>query len=444
MLCAARPVGQCAFAGCLRIGALLALCHLTAVAQETGPRHVPEPYLIAERAIVIGPRGSHLPGFGSLAEAIATAASREGGLTIHLLPGDYHLAPQDYSDPTCGNCQDPDQSVPATLGVRISGRRVHLRGQDPAEVRIHTHAGYGLLFEDCQDCRLAGLTVTGGVRDTSGRATDAAVVVRRSRVTIHDCRIVGNIGDSVTVAQTVVGIMGICGREDSHITVTDCEIRRNSWDGIALYRDAYARIENCVIDGVDRGAEGPACGGRGVAIGVTWNARADILGNHVARYWKGIGIFVDAQARVRENVVEEMLTWGIAFWDADRGRPHAEIAWNAVHRTGACGISVTCGLAGGRTGSRIAHNALVRTGTNPKYDSAESYCYQQALALHATQPDLSIADNLFLENREAGDTPGRRDLDMAAFRSNVQPLIKRLAARPATRSATFVLEFGAQ
>ncbi len=85
----------------------------------------------------------------------------------------------------------------------------------------------------------------------------------------------------------------------------------------------------------------------------------------------------------------------------------------------------------------------MRTGTNPKYDSDELYCYQQALAVHATGPDLAIGENLFLENRESGDRPGREDTDPATFRSRVQPLIERLSQRPATRVAAFVQEFAA-
>ncbi|MBD3237625.1 MAG: hypothetical protein GF330_13045 [Candidatus Eisenbacteria bacterium] len=424
---------------------LLLLWLLTAgtsppAAQPIDREPAPEPYLLADRPIRIDPGGT---GERSLTEVVAWAAMQESAVHLQLRPGDYHLSPSDYVDPTCGNCEDPDRPVPATLGLRIRGARVHLLGlgEDPSQVRIHTHAGYGLLFEDCADCRLEGVTITGGVRDTSGRATDAAVVVRRSRVTIHDCHIAENLGDSATVAQTVVGIMGICGRDGARITVTDCEIRRNSWDGVALFRDASARIANCVIDGGDRGAGGASCGGRGVGIGVTWNARAEIVGNLVARYWKGIGIFVDAEARVLENVIEEMRTWGIAFWDADRGHPYAEIAWNAIHRTGACGISVTRGLPGGRLDSRIAHNAIVRSGQDARYDPDDRYCLQEALAVHARHPEMTIAENLCFQNREAGDQTGQSDLTHDAFVRAVQPLIERLGARAATRQSAFRQEF---
>ncbi len=41
----------------------------------------------------------------------------------------------------CGNCEDPQQPIPATLGLRISGERIVLRGADSDSVCIHTHAG---------------------------------------------------------------------------------------------------------------------------------------------------------------------------------------------------------------------------------------------------------------------------------------------------------------
>ncbi|MFH1143352.1 MAG: right-handed parallel beta-helix repeat-containing protein [Candidatus Eisenbacteria bacterium] len=386
--------------------------------------------------------GSREHPLGTLAEAIDLAARSGSEAVLELAPGRYDLSPTAYTDPSCGNCQDPAQAIPATLGLRISGDALLLRGAGMDSVTIVTHAGYGLLFEDCRDCRMEGVTVTGGERDTSGRATDAAVVVRRSALALDRCRIAHNLGDSATIEATVVGIMGICGREGARLRLTRCEILGNSWDGIALYRDAVGHIEDCVIDGVDSGRGGPARGGRGVAIGVTWNAQATILGNLVRRYWKGIGLFVDAEAEVRENIIEEVLTWGIALWDADAGRPYGDIASNAIYRTGACGISVTRGLAGGREDSRVVHNALVETGRNPRYDDGEVYCSQRALAVHATRPALEIGDNYYTANREPGDRPGAADMDEEIFRTAAAALIERLQRRPALRASAFLAAFG--
>ena len=51
-------------------------------------------------------------------------------------------------------------------------------------------------------------------------------------------------------------------------------------------------IEGNWIDGVDLARGERIGGGRGVGIGATWNAYANVRGNVVRRYWKGIGAFV--------------------------------------------------------------------------------------------------------------------------------------------------------
>jgi len=190
-----------------------------------------------------------------------------------VLERDIDLVPTAAIDSTCGNCPDPSRRVPMTVGVTLSGRGVWLDGN---RHEIRTHAGYGVYFKDCDDCGIENTTVTGGERDTAQAATDAGVVVRNGRVTIRNTTIRDNIGDPETVRRTVVGIMGVCGREGADVTVQNCEITRNSWDGVALYRDARAVIRSNYIDGVDRAHGGGVGGGRGVAIGVTWNARAVI------------------------------------------------------------------------------------------------------------------------------------------------------------------------
>ncbi|HEX6641585.1 MAG TPA: right-handed parallel beta-helix repeat-containing protein, partial [Thermoanaerobaculia bacterium] len=262
------------------------------------------------------------------------------GAQIRLLPGRYVLSPVAFTDTTCGNCEDASEDVPATYGLRITGTRVRLIGDNADSVVIETNAGYGILFEDCVECELIGVTITGGARDPDGRATDAAIVVRNSDVVIRDCVLRDNLGDSAIVQSNTVGIAGIAGRENSHVDVEGCRIERNSWDGIALYRGARARIHDNVIDGVDMARGRESGGGRGVGIGLTWDAQADVVGNLVTRYWKGIGVFVDASATVRENVVEDVLTWGIAFWSAARGTPAARIDDNAIFMTGACGAMI--------------------------------------------------------------------------------------------------------
>ncbi len=321
---------------------------------------------------------------------------------IRLAAGVYDLTPTVAVDSTCGNCQDPDTTVSITVGIRISGEQVSIVGPGDSAAVIVTHAGYGLFFHHCRDCAIENLSITGGERDADGNATDAAIVVKDGTVLIENNLIHDNIGDSAIVTQNVVGVMGICGREDSEITIRNNRIIRNSWDGIALYRNARAIIVDNVIDGVDKAGGSRAAGGRGVAIGITWNARAYVEHNLVKRYWKGIGLFVDAKATVRANIIEDMLTWGIALWDADKGKPVGVIEGNVIYNVGACGASITSSTDDCYPG-RFTDNVIVRTGWDERYDSPDYYCYQCALAEHAVPDGFAISGNIFFDNRRATD-----------------------------------------
>lgn len=354
----------------------------------------------------------------STPEALQAALSGPSdGLSILLAPGEYHLTPFAAIDSTCGNCEDPEQHIPITVGLELSGKNVWIIGPDRGEATIYTHAGYGILFRDCADCGIAGVTITGGERDTASDATDAAIVVKNSRVSILQNRIVDNIGDSTIVNAGVVGIMGICGRENSFLWIQDNQIIRNSWDGIALYRGAEAEIEQNLVDGVDKAHGSDVGGGRGVGIGITWDAKAKVTRNVVRRYWKGIGVFVDAHAVVQENVVEEMLTWGIAYWDAGSGRPWAFVENNVIYDCGACGASITrdAPYEESESPGGFSGNIVVKTGQNPKYDDPDYYCFQCALAKHAVPPRFAIDNNLYYNNRRASDDLPDEDVTEAEF-----------------------------
>lgn len=361
---------------------------------------------------------------------------------IRLHPGEYNLAPKEDIDSTCGNCDDPHNAVPMTYGLWIRGERVSIVGPKDRSAIIFTNAGYGLYFNGCADCAIEKLSVTGGSRDVDGRATDAAIVVKAGALRISDCRIFDNIGDSTLVATNIVGVMGICGREGAQLTIEGSRIERNSWDGIALYRDASAFIERNVIDGVDKARGAQVGGGRGVGIGVTWNATADIRNNVVKRYWKGIGVFVDAWGYVRENVVEDIVTWGIAFWDADKGKPVGIFEGNVIYDTGACGASITCAqTAGSELDCRFVGNVLVKCAQDPKYDDPDYYCYQTALALQKTPEGFTIADNLFYDNRRATEDLPDHDVKKKEFVKKVRPLCARLSKSETRRASDFVRDF---
>lgn len=367
----------------------------------------------------------------------------QGPARVELAPGVYRVSATPYRDPFCGNCQDPNVQVEATRGLRMSGERIELVGSHPDSAVIHTGAGYGVLVDGCRACSIRDLTVTGGARDPDARATDGGIVARATNLTIERCIVRDNVGDPRVVRETEVGIAGIVGREGSILSIRECRITGNSWDGIALYRLARAEIRDNVIDGVEAASGERIGGGRGVGIGLTWDSRGVVGGNLVTRYWKGIGVFVDADAAVEGNVVEDVLAWGIALWDAeDKGIPRGLIVGNAVHRTGACGILVhDGGQARGGAGT-LSGNAVVRSGQDPRYDGGEPYCPQRAVATTSAPPGFAIADNLLFGNRGPEGAPGAEDLTEAEFRRRVQPLVRELRRSPATGGSRFVTEFG--
>ena len=367
----------------------------------------------------------------------AVLSGKVDSLEIYLQPGDYYLSPTSITDSTCGNCEEPNQFVPATAGLEISGSYVRITGPENRSAVIHTNAGYGIYFNHCKRGIIENLSVTGGIRDPDGNATDAAIVVKNSAVTIRNNHIYGNIGDSAIVVKNIVGVMGICGRENSDLTITDNEIIGNSWDGIALYRDASATIIGNLIDGVDKASSKVAGGGRGVAVGITWNARATIDGNLIKRYWKGIGIFVDANVTARNNIIEDILTWGIAYWDAERGKPVGIIENNIIYSTGACGVSITRSQPGPNPGHLIG-NVIVRTAQNPKYDAPDYYCNQCALSISSKPDNFRIDDNQFFNNRRATETLPDYDLSESEFKKYAEDLRNRLLNSALFQQSDFV------
>lgn len=383
----------------------------------------------------VSPKGSG--GSSSSPDLASAVTGAAPGTVVRLERGTYDLAPAPYVESTCGNCEAESTLVLASVGLRVSGVGIRIQGPESGEAVIRTHAGYGILFEDCTDCVLSGITLTGGVRDTSINATDAAVVVKRSRVTVENCRIQENIGDSTVVGVTVVGIMGIAGREGSLLTARRNRITRNSWDGIALYRGASAIIEGNLIDGVDLARGSHVDGGRGVGIGATWDAVAKIRGNLVRRYWKGIGVFVDAQVVVEDNVVEHMATWGLTLWDAGRGRPSGSFSDNVVYDTGACGVSVVRERGEPPFPGRFVGNVLVQTGQDPRYDSGEPYCFQEPIARHAVPEAFVIEQNLLYANRTAADRPASGDVEERIFRERLVAVRAHHEKWPVLRESDF-------
>lgn len=381
-----------------------------------------------------------------------------GPVTVALAPGDYHLRPVGFTDPTCGDCEEASAQVPATRGLRISGREVHIVGTSAREVVIHTWSGYGVLFDGCEACTLEGVTVTDGARDSDDRATDAGVVIRQSRVTLTDCIIRDNLGDSTTVHEGIAGIGGVAVREGGYATVRRCRIERNSWHGVAAYRGARLEAIDNVVDGVDRVADGEPGGGRGAGVAMTRGAEGHVEGNLVTRYRQGIGVFGGARADVLENVIEDVATWGIAVRHEGPGSAGSHVTHNVVFETGACGVSIYTQAP--RSPSAVGHpsesdsaaplpaagslraNILVRTGQDERYDGGVPYCQQRPIALHGVSGGFSVDSNLVHDVRQPGDAPRAAVLTRSEFQQAATEVLRRIGSRPHLADSRFYRAFG--
>ncbi|MDP8200881.1 MAG: right-handed parallel beta-helix repeat-containing protein [Candidatus Tenebribacter burtonii] len=338
-------------------------------------------------------------------------------INVKLVSGIYELDSETIIDSTCGNCENPDTLVTATAGLIISGKNIKISGPLDKTAVIKTNSGYGMYILNCKNCILENLTITGGIRDSSEFATDAAIVVKNSNVIIHNNKITRNYGDQTLRKKNVVGIMGICGRENSNLQIYNNLISKNSWDGIALYRNSKAIIEENIIDGVHIAGGRIAQGGRGVGIGVTWNAKAIIRNNLVKRYWKGIGLFVDAEGTIEYNIIEDIITWGISLWDAGKGEPRGFINNNIIYNTGAMGTSITSSTESNP--GFFKTNIIVMTAQDSTYDSPDYYGYQCALAKHLIPKDFTIRNNLFYDNRRSDPRLPDFDTDLEKFENKL-------------------------
>lgn len=273
----------------------------------------------------------------NLQAALDRAAS---GDTIILSAGSFSANGTEFVDPLCGNCSEHQTAIAATYGFTISGKSLTLLGVNREKSKLITGGGYGLWIVDAPEVTLRNLTITGGVRDSSGDATDAGIVVRNSRVTIERVTVRDNERTDTSV---VVGIGGIFGREGAELYIHNCELLNNSWDGVALYRGASAVITDCKIDG-----------GRGAGIGVTWDATCRAIRNEVTGFWKGIGAFGTTWVIAQNNIVHHNLGWGII----STGESYMDISNNVVFSNGNCGVAPWSTAAHGR----IVNNIITANG----------------------------------------------------------------------------------
>ena len=262
--------------------------------------------------------GSQSDPFRDLQTAIDSASN---GDKILIIPGTYEAHPDSYPEELCGNCEKHKTYVKATRGFLIKDKALEIVGSGIDSTILVTKAGYGVLFEHSRGSIITNLTITGGVRDPDGNATDAGVVAKFSTVTVKNVKISDN---KHQLENVVVGIGGVFGRENSELFILDNVIENNGWDGVALYRGANAYIADNVI-----------CEGRGAGIGITWDATAIVYRNRISGYWKGIGTFGDSRAMVRNNAVYDNLGWGIIA----TGNSFMEASNNVITRNGNCGFA---------------------------------------------------------------------------------------------------------
>ncbi|MFH0882152.1 MAG: right-handed parallel beta-helix repeat-containing protein [bacterium] len=260
------------------------------------------------------------------------------GDTLLLRAGVYEAQPTTVVDSLCGNCQNAITPHPMSYGFHIT-KPIVIRGEDFGKVVLKTNAGYGVFIDGAENVTLENLSITGGVRDTSGLATDGGVVVRNSRTVLQGVAIRGNNNRAEGV---IVGIAGVVGREGANLRVEDCLILDNSWDGIALYRGSRAVIEGNIIQT-----------GRGAGVGITWDAVAEVRANEISGYWKGIGSFGTTTAVVQDNLVRDLRGWGIVA----TGESVMDAAHNVIARTGNCGFAVWSEQSRGRFVDNIIYEA---------------------------------------------------------------------------------------
>lgn len=266
--------------------------------------------------------------------------SAKPGDTLRLAVGTFEAAPVTFIDSLCGNCQEPKTRHQASYGFRIKDKSLWIVGAGPDKTTLVTKAGYGVFFDNCVEGAIRGVSITGGIRDTSGLATDAGIVVRNSRITVENCWIRDNTQYPESL---IVGIGGVMGREGAELYVINNKITNNTWDGVALYRGATATIADNIIHQ-----------GRGAGVGITWDATATVLRNQVSQFWKGIGSFGATRVICKNNVVYHCLGWGIIA----TGTSYMDCANNLIFRNGNCGF----GLWGPDVHGRLTNNVIVLNG----------------------------------------------------------------------------------
>ncbi len=320
------------------------------------------------------------------------------GDTLIIAAKTFWATPKEFLDPLCGNCADPTEKVIASTGFIVRNKALVLIGKDRTKTELVTNAGYGIYFENSHGSIIMNMSITGGIRDDDGNATDAGIVVRNSRLLIEDVDVRDNIHRSPD-SNVVVGIGGIFGREGADIEIRNCRIINNQWDGVALYRGATALVVDCLIKD-----------GRGAGIGVTWDATCTAYRNEVTGFWKGIGSFGTAVVIARNNIVHDNLAWGIIA----TGQSYMEAVNNIVHHNGNCGVAPWSPDARGR----IINNIISDNGWREK-----QICPCVGVWNYGDWAKWIYRNNIVFGNRD-GDYEAIWDQTGINGNLNIDPLLK--------------------
>ena len=153
-------------------------------------------------------------------------------------------------------------------------------------------------------------------------------------------------------------------------------------------------------------------------------------------------MFVDANVTIRHNIVEDILTWGIAYWGAEAGQPVARIEQNVVYRTGACGAMIDrSSPMGAEPPGYFRGNLVIETGQDERYDSGEPYCHQRPLALHAVPDDFEIGDNVYFGNRQPGAWPKVEEVSDDELADAIRRIMLRISGPESLQDSFFVHRF---
>jgi len=292
----------------------------------------------------------------------------EDGATVTIPEGTFTIEATVLSAVPCLNCED-DKPLTTTRGLLVSGKAVHLIGRGADRTRLRITASYGLVFLDSRGSSVQGLSITGIERDPDPEVTSAAILAFRSDLAVTGVRLHDLTNQ---VAGVTNGVSGIVGGLNSHLYLAANRIERTGWDGITLFKGTFGEILGNEV-----------FGGRGVAIGVTRGASANVVGNVVAGFWKGLATFDGSNTRIFNNIVHDMIGWGIAVRDS-----RAEVRNNLVVHAGVCGVITYADTVIG-----LHDNMIVDTGFNP----SDQYCERVGLNNYAPLAAEAVRDNLFFK-----------------------------------------------